>query len=250
MPGSFAFRIGLVIAGIVTAAALLTATLNYFKFQRAIERQEASLHAFIVEDLVSSVENGMDLGLGLADLGNIERLIEARRARNGDVLSIEIFDGAGRVVHRTGDDAARPGELPELAARAMAEDHWFDIAPDAYSVGQSIHASYGAVIGGLVLRYDREATRRRNATVLFSLARTTLVAALTGSLAALLGVSLISRLRRRRLQDLSARLTVAAGEEGRLAEDAATDPIEAATRDAYAKLTAAERALGELGPSA
>jgi hypothetical protein len=76
-----------VMIGAVIAASTLTISLNYFKTRRVLRTQEDLVYSFVANDLASTIEDGMNLGISLAMLQTTEQLIQRRRAAAGRVAA-------------------------------------------------------------------------------------------------------------------------------------------------------------------
>ncbi len=151
----FAARLVAVMVAVVLAASVLTVSVNYLKFRRVLRAQEDLVYHFVGNDLASTIEDSMNLGLPLAALQTTDQLIQRRRAAETGTAGITVFDAAGTVLFDT--DRFRVGSRLPAFWKPLAlppDGTWQGEIEGANLVGATIINSFGQPAGGLVVRYD------------------------------------------------------------------------------------------------
>jgi hypothetical protein len=130
----------------------------------ALSRDSAALREsrfqFSLNSVRAALEGGLHLGLLLPGLPGGQNLIDRRRAEERDILSIDVFDDAGRILFST-DSGGVAAQVPEawrapcLAARQTPWQSQDDIG--ALQCLSLVNA-FDKTVGGVVMRY-RAATR-------------------------------------------------------------------------------------------
>lgn len=168
-------KLALTIIGLIALALGLTVLLDHVKFERAFSEQVESRFAFVVEELKSTVETGLDLGLSLANMKNMEAVIERELQRDDHILSITLFDQERILVHagkdRFEDGRPEAGALWARAQATPADGYWRGETPTARQVGARLSDNSGQQTGGIVLQYDRALYDRDIDQMLADLAR-------------------------------------------------------------------------------
>ncbi len=247
----FATRLAAVMIAAVLAASALTISLNYFKTRRVLRTQEDLVYSFVADDLASTIEDGMNLGISLAMLQTTEQLIQRRRAAESGTLSISVFDATGAVLFDT--DQFRVGRRlpPDWAPQAAEAAEWRADAPGAFVVGARITNSFGQPAGGVVVRYDPVPLETRVNTVLLDMVRAGLLALVVTAAIAAFAAPLLTRPLRHWLSRASADITraqlVPAGEAPVGEALGESSPVLAAVAKASQDLADAEDALMRLG---
>jgi sensor histidine kinase regulating citrate/malate metabolism len=178
----FAARLVAVMVAIVLAASALTVSLDYLKFRRILRSQEDQVYLFVGNELASTIEDGMNLGLPMAALQTTEQLIQRRLATEQGTVGISVFDSTGTVLFDT-DQFRIGGKLPEgwRAPQPDAAEWRFDLA-GANLIGARITNNFGQAAGGVVVRYDTQPLEARMDAILLRMVRTAV---------AMLGVSTV-----------------------------------------------------------
>lgn len=198
---SLTVRLSATIVGIVISAALLTIALNYLKFKSLLEDHSAGIYQFVVSDLRSTVEAGIDLGVSLNVLTNIQTVIDRRNAQDKAILRIAVFNESGRIIFDT--DRSRIGEAIPPAwrpAHAISEG-WRFSRGEEWIAGAPIVNNFEKEVGGIVLRYDPEVVGRKTTSMLLAMTSEAVIVNGIGSLLAILGVLLLVRYTRRAIAD-------------------------------------------------
>lgn len=168
-------KLALMIVGLIALTLGLTVLLDYAKFERAFSELAESRFAFVVKELRSTVETGLNLGLSLANMKNLEPVIERERQRDDHIVSITLFDRERILIHSAKNHAAEsPLDIAALWRRSLAtsaDGYWRGETPSAWQVGASLTDNAGQQTGGIVLQYDHALYDRDLNQMLADLAR-------------------------------------------------------------------------------
>lgn len=197
------------VAILVVLLVALTSTmlLGYLIYERTLSGLVTSRFEFIAKELKVKVEAGIDLGLPLGQLENIDELLLQHMASDESVAGISIVHVAGTILFDT--DRERIGE--------PYHSEWINqITHDSlelgkvhvgeFEIGLPLSTSYGKTVGVLLVRYSAEFYDNKRMTVakhlLFSMFGVFVVAGALG----IAGVLLIIRPLRRAVVQLAAGL--------------------------------------------
>ena len=171
-------------------AAALFACIAYDATARALVWQVEQRAAVVLSDIARNVEARLNLGLRLAELSEVQDLLERERAKDEHVLSLEIFDGSGRIVFST-DRGLIGDPVPAAWLRYSAASRTLWTATDfeAQVIGAPIRNSFEMLVGAAVLRYSSGAFSENDAALL----RRVAVATVLATVAALALLVLLSR---------------------------------------------------------
>ncbi|MEO5373101.1 MAG: hypothetical protein H7840_02350 [Alphaproteobacteria bacterium] len=168
MPGNLTTKVAITIVLLLAFSMALVTFLNYAKFARTFAMLEQSRILDIATEIESTIENGLTLGLELAELRNTQDVIARGAGRDPLIRSIEVLDAAGTVVYVT------PADAPQTAAGlarqrsrggASSDPFWTVADGDAVVVGLRLENSFGRMSGTLALRYSTAAREARLAAV-------------------------------------------------------------------------------------
>ncbi|WP_448191826.1 hypothetical protein [Azospirillum sp. sgz301742] len=250
--GGFTGRLATLVAVAVLAAALAAVTLWTRGQERRLEESVASHAGFVLSEVKTSLEARLTIGLALADLPQVDGLLDGARASMPKVLSVAILDEDATVLFST-----NAVEVGETVAGLPTDDK--ATGGTAWSLdrdGERIHgvwlaSGFGTAAGAVLLRLPggvvAEQVRHYGLTLAIGALA---VAMLVGLLAWAAGL----RLARGPREALSALAT----ELESLAQDAANTPAAAdafglpvrafadAVRQRMAVLAEAERELTRL----
>ena len=147
------FAVALVLTLALTLTAAVFAWLSALEQRGTILRE--SRFEFSLNNVKSSLELGLELGLPLHDLPGAQELIERNRMQEPVILSIDIFDANGHIVFTT-ETAGVGANLPQawMAPCLSRERSNWSSQDDAGNVlCGSVMNGYDQVAGGVVLRY-------------------------------------------------------------------------------------------------
>jgi hypothetical protein len=146
-----------VVTLIVGLALALIGMLNFFRFEQTLRATTEARLGFIAKDLRTNIQTGLDLGLDLASMSNVQDIIEREAATDQRILGIDIYDDHAQVLFSTQEGAAET-QIPEAwrAAIGMGDDAvWQASDREQMVVGSRLTSNFGADVGGVALRYSR-----------------------------------------------------------------------------------------------
>jgi hypothetical protein len=146
-----------VVTLIVGLALALIGMLNFFRFEQTLRATTEARLGFIAKDLKTNIQTGLDLGLDLASMSNVQDIIEREAATDPRILGIDVFDDHAQVLFSTQESAAE-AQIPEAwrAAIGMEDDAvWQASDREQMVVGSRLTSNFGADVGGVALRYSR-----------------------------------------------------------------------------------------------
>ena len=103
-----------VVTLIVGLTLALIGMLNFFRFEQTLRATTEARLGFVAKDLKANVQTGLDLGLDLPSMSNVQNIIEREAATDPGILGIDVFDDQAEVLFSTQDGALerkflRPG---------------------------------------------------------------------------------------------------------------------------------------------
>ena len=194
---SLSGRVTLTIFVIVLVSLMLSAVLNYLKFEKVLKRNEHARYEFITHDLRSVTEDSMRIGLPLSALRSTQALIDRRRAGDRYIAQITVFDEAGNRLYDT--DRSVVAAVPKIWRQAAVRPPGSGVGPGGPVIIEPLVNNYGRTVGGLALRYSEVGLRRTMQGIGVILEQAVLEAALPSMVVLALGLALAFRNARRRL---------------------------------------------------
>lgn len=179
---------------VLSTALTTTATLGYFVYERTLSTLVTSRFEFIARELKSKVEAGLDLGLPLGELENVDALLRQQRSTDDALAGLTVRNAKGVVLFDT--DPARIGTLPDepwLAAVTGA-----GVKPSGLYIRDSEVAvplvnSFGKIVGGLRVAFSRSYYQEKRTGTMWDVAELTLIVLMAAGFVGLCGVLTISR---------------------------------------------------------
>ncbi len=156
---ALAVRGGLIIAITVGLAVCLTGVLSGFKFSSLLGQAVTSRMEVMTGTVTAEAELGLTLGLPLANLVDLQALVERQAVDDARVVELSIFDDAGQTLFsmpRESIGKAVPGAWRvawQETERTGGNGHWTVVVGDRTIVGTILHGPYGEVVGGVALGY-------------------------------------------------------------------------------------------------
>lgn len=135
----------------------MTVFLNYFKFQSAVEAAARSRILLLAGNVDEGVHGALAIGLPLTAIPALPNMLARERSADPAILSIGVFDPAGRMLYST-DDAARGRDVPAAwlaAARRAGAEPWQLAEGDSAVVGLALRNSFDLELGQVAIRYSR-----------------------------------------------------------------------------------------------
>lgn len=160
---------------VVLFSLALTTLLNVLRFQETFENLVVRHLDVVVQDIASDVLVGVDLGLPLEALDNLDAIVARHIAQADGLEAISIHDCEGRplaVVRAPG----MQDEGPASWAAFLQEDSWHRFEENLIAVGVMLKNSYGLCAGGIAVEYEDAAFRRTREQVIRHLVRMALMA--------------------------------------------------------------------------
>lgn len=195
MRGKLSLKIVLMLQLVFGMALILTALLNYFKFEKTVTNVIASRFVVTVNGLQGDVENAMNLGLSLPELRDLEQLIEREERSDNQILAIEIADPAGTILFST-DKNRIDARLPDDWVRTMSRSDggiWQESFEGNPVLGATLRNTFGQVAGSVMLRYAKSAITQRTAAVRPGLSIAAAISIIGCGLVTVVGVWLVFR---------------------------------------------------------
>lgn len=157
-------RIALLACLAAWAAFSLVAWLTFDDLRGTSDSLRRARFSVVVQDMRGAVETSLDVGLRLDEVRGAQQLLERAAASDPAMLSVEVYDTAGRVVF--GTDRSFVGELiPQGwldAWQGAGAAQWHVVEEDAVVAGAPLVSSFGAIIGGIALRFTHSADEGLN----------------------------------------------------------------------------------------
>ena len=166
--------------------------MSYFKFQTTLATLIQNRLTVINITMSESIESAIDLGLGLGEMRTAEEIIARAKANDPGIASIQIFDNRGQILYCTQKEMAGRDAPPYvLQAQEKSDGRVWWLDRGAYFVnGVSLLNSFDQMIGGIVLKYPKDAYNVKVATLAHSLTRKTILVFVGFAILALIGIKL------------------------------------------------------------
>lgn len=168
-----AVKAAAIVTLIIGLALTLIVMLNFFKFEQTLRATTESRLGFIAEDLKSSIQTGLDLGLDLPSMSNVQPIVDREAATDARIVAIDVFDDRGLVLFSTLENSAGQ-PIPESWRAAVGADDtsvWRASDSEQMVVGSSLTSNFGSRVGGVALRYSRTSFEEQLQRMLGLLAR-------------------------------------------------------------------------------
>ena len=146
-------------AGVLLCATLLVCLSTLLVWQTHFRQQQDHLRdgrfRFSLTQVTASLEAGLRLGFLVADLPGAQPLIDQVRARQTDIVSIDVFDQHGEILFST-DPAGLGSSVPthwRTPCTQSSAGGWQGQTRDSDVQCQALVNSFGQASGGVLLRY-------------------------------------------------------------------------------------------------
>ena len=153
----FAFRTALILVPILVIGITITSALSLHKFSQTFSTLINSRFEFVTGEIKNGIQTQLDLGLLLQNL-EIAQTLEEYQISDDQILSIEVFDNHGVVLHSS-DSSSVSDLVPEEWINSWrlnsANSSWALQERNAGVVGVPIKNNLGQDVGAVVLRYSR-----------------------------------------------------------------------------------------------
>lgn len=156
MAWSLARKVSVALVGILLSTMLMTGLFGYYKFEDVLSSQVSARYGFVIFTIKKKIEDRLALGLPLRQLRPVQELMEVEKARDDQILGIQIYAPTREVLFDTERGAI--GSLVPAAwtapLSAGAAGQTFRLRDDdSVLVGLSLVNTLGQVEGAVVLRY-------------------------------------------------------------------------------------------------
>ncbi len=223
-----AYRLSLAVSLVLLLSVLVTAALNFLKFNQVMQGLEDSRYRFVTRDLKNVFEQNLNLGLPLGQIDNARAILDRQLALDPAIARIEVFDPEADILYAA-------GRLdPDWVAAQLASPGSAGPAPLEIVTSRPIVNDFGLVAGGVAVYRSTLLGQQRDRAILRTLAVAVAGALVAGMLIVVFGAT-------RLLRDVRQRLLGAAESLGRALGGASP---EAARETALA--AAAARTLAEI----
>lgn len=146
-----------VVTLIVALALALIGMLNFFRFEQTLRATTEARLGFVANDLKTNIQTGLDLGLDLSSMTNVQNIIDREAATDPGILGIDVFDDHARILFST-EEGAVEQEIPRAWRVAVGSEDdavWQASDDEQMVVGTRLTSNFGADVGGVALRYSR-----------------------------------------------------------------------------------------------
>ncbi|MGE5477470.1 MAG: hypothetical protein ACM3Q1_12495 [Bacteroidales bacterium] len=148
-------KVSAALVGILLSTMVLTGLFGYSKFGDVLSGLVSSRYSFVVFTIKQKIEDRLALGLPLRQLRQVQDLMELEKARDSQILGIQIYDLNREVLFDTerGAIGSRvPADWLEPLAAQVSQP--FNLRDDDNAlVGLPLISTLGKVEGAVVLRY-------------------------------------------------------------------------------------------------
>ena len=155
---SLRLRISLMIIFILAFALLLNMFLSFSNFEKNYTNIIYSRFFVIAKDLQNTAEYGLNLGLSLPELVNIQEVINDVVREQRDIVFIRLFNDRGKVIFdtdREGIDGSVPNEWTEKLAGMDSESMSKSVYDDARVVLLPLMNTFNIKTGALALGFSK-----------------------------------------------------------------------------------------------
>ncbi|MEE9117224.1 MAG: MFS transporter [Calditrichia bacterium] len=132
--------------------------LSLFKFQTILTNLIANRLSATSPTIYESIEGAIDLGLGLGEIQNTERVILWVQQNNPGILSIDIFNIKGKILYSTEKQRVEQAVAPHiLEILKTSADHTFQMElDDNFLSAFKLLNNYNQRIGGGLIFYSKD----------------------------------------------------------------------------------------------
>lgn len=208
-PVNTRMTIALAMLVVLLAAVTTTTVLGYLIYERTLSGLVSSRFEFIAKEFKSKLEAGIDLGLPLDQLENIDEFLHQEMMKDDSLVAISIVNTNGLILFDT-----RAGHAGKPSRNAWVQTLLREkLTPDQVyfgesSIGLPLFTSFGKTVGVLMVSYSGAFYDDKRMNVGKDLVVVISVVLLAAGLLGIVGVLVISRPLASSLARLSAGLDV------------------------------------------
>jgi len=176
----------------------LISFLNYCNFEKDLYNFVRSRFLVVARDLKNTVEYGLNLGLGLSELKNIQQLMVETRERDSDIADLMVLDQQGTILFHS--DPTRVGKQTEAG---WLQQGLLDRNTPALHTGNQVVQQtilplvnqFNIMVGSLILSYPNSVIKQpKEAMLAFLVRRFVVIFSIFSLLTMLLVFTLSNRL--------------------------------------------------------
>lgn len=179
---------------VLIIALATTAVLGYFVYDRMLSGLVTSRFEFTAKELKNKIEAGIDLGLPLGQLENIDELLLQEKSGDSSLVAISIINSKGTILFDTAVE--RVGKAaPSVWAQSLRHA---ELQPDKVYFGESeiglpLFTSFGKMVGILLVRYSKTFYDNKKFGVIWESGIVVSVVLLGAGVIGVIGIMLITR---------------------------------------------------------
>jgi hypothetical protein len=178
---------------VLITALTTTATLGYFIYERTLSGLVTSRFEFIAMELKRKVEAGLDLGLPLGELENVNDLLRQEIFTDKALVRLSIENARGIILFDTDTSRIGKSSSPWLDSSVQAGPKRSDMLVREPKIGVPLVNNFGKVVGGLLVDYSKDYYDSKRAGTIRNVAEATLLVLLLSVFIGTCGVLAISR---------------------------------------------------------
>lgn len=99
---SFKYKISFFIVSCLAFSLAINALLNYFNFEESYKSARRSNFVIIAEDIVGTIEYGLDMGLAPEEMKNIGEILKLEIAENKNIQLLAVVNKKGEALYKSG----------------------------------------------------------------------------------------------------------------------------------------------------
>ena len=137
--------------------------LSSFKFQTILTNLIANRLSATSPTIYESIESAIDLGLGLGEIQNTERVIFWVQQNNPGIRSIDIFNIKGKILYSTEKQRVEQAVAPYIIENLkIASGHYFQVELDtSFLSAFKLLNNYNQRVGGGSILYSKDDYNRQ-----------------------------------------------------------------------------------------
>lgn len=179
---------------VLVTALTTTATLTYFIYDRTLSAQVSSRFEFVARELKRKIEAGLDLGLPLGQLDNVNEQLRQELITDDALVSLAIVSAKGVVLFDTErGNVGTTQTAPWLDALAVPGADTGQVLQEEGRLAVPLANSFGKVVGALQVSYSKAYYDKKRDETILDLAKVTVLVLLVGGCIGIAGVQFISR---------------------------------------------------------
>jgi len=232
---------------ILLSTMLMTGLFGYYKFEDVLSSLVRSRYSFVVFSIQRKVEDSLNLGLALRQLRQVQEVIELEKARDDQILGIQIYDAYREVLFDTerGSVGARVPQSWLEPLSGPATQPFSLVDEDAALVGLPLVNTVGKVEGAVVLRYPSAYLEHEMGQLLNRLAMEFVLALVGFGIIGVVAASLLLRTVGHRLRAMEETLTKTVAQGGEAVPGPNADEFEQSFAEFCGKAREAVEQIGE-----